>query len=171
MSRPRRLTQRQYQERRAGKVAPVKPNQRPLHPVYHPGSSIGDPIVCGDRRDGDEPVKVESTGMVYGIRKGEQRWVVGSHVGPAIRCGAFVVLELPAPPATPAPTQLPEGAPGSLPELPGRIDQWVVGFTTCLQCGERPAEPGETSCNVCIAEKTDETPLERALRQAGSEPR
>lgn len=167
MSRKGRLTQRQYQERRAGKVAAVKPQQRPLQAVYHPGDRVDDPIVCGERRDGDEPVKVESTGMVYGIRKGQQRWVVGSAVQAAITIGGFVVLELPAPPPEPALTPFPDGTPGSAPELPGRIDQWQIGFTPCITCEERPAEPGTELCAVCSA-IADETPLERALRLAGS---
>lgn len=167
MSRPKRLTQRQYQERRAGKVAAVKPHQRPLQPVYHPGDTVDDPLVCGERRPDDVAVKVEATGMVYGIRKGQQRWVIGSYVEPAVAVGGFVVVAIPEPPPPPALTPFPDGTPGSAPELPGRIDQWQIGFTPCITCDERPAEPGTELCAVCSA-IADETPLERALRLAGS---
>jgi len=157
VSRPKRLTQRQVQEARAGKVAQVKPQQRPLQAVYHPGSTAADPIVCGERRPDDEPMLVEATGMVFGIRKGQQRWVVGSHVAGAITVGGFVPVDVPAPlEVAVVSTELQS------------IDRWPTAYTPCVQCGQRPAEPGETLCEPCQLAQAGETPLERALRQAGT---
>ena len=151
-----RLTQRQYQERRAGKIARVTPQFRPLSPVYHPGSTPDDPIVCGERHPSDPVTLVEATGMVLGIRKGEQRWVVGSLVDGAVAAGGFLLLEPPAPPAeTVVSTELQS------------IDRWPNAYTPCVECGERPAEPGQTVCEPCQVAAAGETPLERALRQAG----
>ena len=157
MTAKKRLTQRQYQERRAGKVAPVKPDQRPMSPVYHPGSTVDDPIVCGERRDGDVPILVEATGMVYGIRKGQQRWVVGSNVDAAVLVGGFVLLEPPEPAKVAVVST----------ELQS-IDRWPTAYTPCVNCDVRPAAPGAEWCEQCQLANTDETPLERALREAGS---
>lgn len=167
MNKPKRVTQHQRQKRRGGKLAQVKPQQRPLMAVQRFGVRADEPIICGEVDEQHTAVLVETTGMVYGIRKGEKRWVIGSHVEAAITCGGFVVLEGPPPAPEPRPTRLPDGSPGSAPELPGRIDQWHVGFTICVHCDERPAEPGQEWCSTCLADAAGETPLQRALREAG----
>lgn len=163
----KRLTQHQRQERRGGKVPQVKPRGRNLLDVNHWGLSERDPIICGLRGD-ETPLLVEATGMVFGIRKGLQRWVVGADVATAIAGGLLIRLGEPEPPPPARPTRLADGTPGSAPELPGRVDQWHYAFTPCVHCGERPASPGEEWCEHCLAEAAGETPLERALRQARS---
>lgn len=165
----KRLTQHKRQERRGGKVPQVKPRGRNLLDLNHWGLTPEDPMVCGPVVDPDQPViLVEATGMACGIRKGQQRWVTGADIEPAIAAGLLVRIGEPPPEPEPRPTRLPDGAPGSSPDLPGRIDQWHIAFTPCVKCTERPASPGEEWCETCLAEAAGETPLERALRLAGS---
>lgn len=164
----KRLTQHQRQEKRAGKVPQVKPRGRNLMPVNHWGLTANDPILCGTVTEGETPVLVEATGMALGIRKGQQRWVTGDQVATAVAAGLLVRIGEPEPEPEARPTRLPDGTPGSAPELPGRIDQWHYAFTPCVNCTERPASPGEEWCETCLAEAAGETPLERALRLAGT---
>lgn len=164
----KRLTQHQRQEKRGGKVKQVKPHGRNLLDMNQWGTDPAHPIVCGTVTVDDPVILVEATGMVLGIRKGQQRWVIGDQVEPAIATGLLLHIGEPAPEPEARPTRLPDGTPGSAPELPGRIDQWHYAFTPCVKCSERPASPGEEWCETCLAEAAGETPLERALRLAGS---
>lgn len=164
----KRLTQHKRQEARKGKVPQVKPRGRNLLDINQWGADPKHPIGCGLVTDEDTPVLVEANGMVLGIRNGQQRWVIGDKVAPAIAAGLFLLIGEPEPEPEPRPTRLPDGTPGSAPDLPGRIDQWHYAFTPCVNCGERPASPGEEWCETCLAEAAGETPLERALRQAGT---
>lgn len=133
------------------------------------GSTPETAIVCGNDILGDVPRLCEATGLVFAIRKGQQRWVRGDAVDKAIIVGGFIVIEgEPPPPPEERPTELPDGTPGSEPDLPGRLDQWKVAFTPCVECGLYPADPGEELCHACLAAASGESPLERALRLAGT---
>lgn len=140
--------------------------QRPRLALRQPGRKPDDPVLCGDP-DELAPRLVTATGLVHDIRAGQARWVTGTGVDVAIAAGLFeVVLEAP-PEVIVRPTVLPDGAPGSDPELLGPIDLWTHGFTPCTLCEVGTAAPGTEVCPDCAAH-ADETPLQRALRLAGT---
>lgn len=75
------------------KRVPAKINvnyRRPLE-LNRRGDSPATAIVCGEPDD-SEPILVEANGMrVYGVRKGERRWVTGDKVQLAIDADWFLV--------------------------------------------------------------------------------
>lgn len=140
--------------------------QRPRLTLRQPGRTATDPVLCGDP-DGLPPRLVTATGLINDIRAGQTRWVTGTDVDRYVDAGLFVIV-LDAPPEVIVrPTVLPDGAPGSDPELLGPIDLWIEGFTPCTMCDTGTAAPGTQVCEECTVH-ADETPLQRALRTAGS---
>lgn len=151
-----------------GRLPRTVPNARPVMALNRRGDTPATAIICGQVGDDMPPLLVTTTGMVYGIRKGETVWVVGTLVAPAVRVGGFVIVGEADPEPDPRPTRLPDGTPGWSPEAPGRADQWHVAFTECVRCKTRSAAPGQEWCDDCLAEAAGETPLQRALRLAGT---
>lgn len=149
---------------------PAKP-QRPRQELRTYGTTPGDPIVCGEIDDGLVPQLVVATGLTHGVRKGQQRWVVGHLVAPAITNGSFIVVQSRPPDAAPPRlTRLADGTPGYAATLPTSEDQWPIAFTVCHTCKTRPAAPGTDLCPECTADlaAAGETPLQKALRVARS---
>lgn len=85
------MSRRKWHDKRVPtKISPTY--RRPLE-LNVQGGTPSEPMLLGDPVEMD-PVFVEANGMrVYGVRKGERRWVTGSQVQAALDAEWFILVE------------------------------------------------------------------------------
>lgn len=89
---PERRGRRKWANKRV--PSKINPNYRRPLEVGVKGDCRETALHLGEVTDDMEPVFVEANGMrVYGVRKGDRRWVIGDKVQPAIDADWFIVID------------------------------------------------------------------------------
>lgn len=112
---------------------------------YRPGLTRSDPIVCGMANNAP-PVFIRCDAMVFGIRHGEERWVVGDLVSEAIDKGWLLIIEQP-----PMPVPIDRSPPQPSVVAPDKLHGNVMYCGDCTATWPAAAKP------KCMCEPPDQT--------------